>query len=107
MGVEEALLQEELEDGHEAQLKRCRTNYRGENSDAMAIFEYGWVLTRASSEMKPDTVKEGILILKALQFEQPRFSGFIYIAIAKAYKRLGQYQKARQHAQLLKRQSPV
>ena len=95
------MLEEELEDGHAAQLRRCRTNYRGENSDALSIFEYGWVLTRGSAEEERETVRDGIRILKALQFQEPSLCGYIYIAIARAHYRLGEYQKARQHAQIL------
>ena len=98
MGVEENLLLEEKEEGHEEQLNRCKAAYNTQNASATAIFEYGWVLTRDESV---DNVREGIQILKALQYEVKSTRGHALLAIAQAYQRMGEYNSARKHAHML------
>jgi hypothetical protein len=102
--LETQLLSEEQTEGHKAQLKRTRDAYRAKNSDDQSIFEYAWTLTRTEKNEKK--VREGIRILKALQFQNPAFGGYAYLAIAQAYLRMGDYQKCRQHAHMLMQAYP-
>ena len=66
MGLEEDLLLEEEEEGHEEQFVRVQAAYQAERAGPTAIFEYAWVLTRSE---KDEDVREGIRTLKALQYE--------------------------------------
>ena len=96
--LEARLLQEEFTEGHRSQLKRTKTAYRSKNSTDHAIFEYAWCLTRSSNDVQ---TKEGIRTLKALLFQNAEFSGYVYLAIAQAYLRLGDFQNCRRHAHML------
>ena len=81
MGLEENLLLEEEEEGHEEQLLRCKTAYDAEGAGPSAIFEYGWVLCRSNDEKN---VREGIKLLKALSYEVKKTRGHSLLAIAQA-----------------------
>eukprot|EP00946_MAST-07B_sp_MAST-7B-sp1_P002562 g2562.t1 len=104
MGLEETLEVEERNEGHAAQLRRARAAYQSPSCDDRAIFEYGWVLTRADSkdyERKRAVVLEGVRVLKALEQENSAFRGFVLLAIAQAYFRLGDLNKSRVHTERL------
>ena len=103
-GLEGQLLLEETQEGHRAQLKRTRAAYRSKNSSDQAIFEYAWTLTRTENDTT--RMKEGVRILKALQFQNPEFTGYAYVAMAQTYLRMGDYQKCRQHAHMLMQAYP-
>ena len=103
MGLEENLLLEEEEEGHEEQLLRCKTAYDAEGAGPSAIFEYGWVLCRSKDEGE---VREGIKLLKALSYEVKKTRGHSLLAIAQAYRSLGEYQLARKHAHMLIKSYP-
>ena len=104
MGLEETLLREEKQEGHAAQLRRTRLAYRSKDCDDRGIFEYGWALCRSQDD--PRAVEDGVRILKALQFQNAEYSGYIYLAIAQAYLRQGDYARCRQHAHMLMQAYP-
>ena len=104
MGLEETLREEERNEGHAAQLRRTRAAYQSKSCDDRAIFEYGWVLTRgdgADYAARRAVVLEGVRVLKALEQQNGSFRGYVLLAIAHAYFRLGDLAKSRVHAQRL------